>query len=238
MPRRAQFCGEFIYHVLNRAAKRARLFESRDDFVTAEILLARARAATAMRLLDYCTMPNHFHLILWPTSGSQLSQFMRRFTGGHAQAWQTMRGTTGSGAVYQGRYKAIPVQSGRHFYNVCRYVQRNPLRAGLVARAEEWPWSSLWRRVHDEGAELLTPWPLPYPANWLATLNAPVPPEELCQIRIAIQRGVPLGDPDWTEIAARAVGLQSRLRPRGRPRKTGSAENCTRPLLSDGEGVG
>ena len=238
MPRRPQFSGEFIYHVLNRAAKRARLFESADDYITVEILMTRAKGATGMRVLEYCTMPNHFHFILWPTSAGQLSQFMKRFTGGHAQAWQAVRGSAGSGAVYQGRYKAIPVQSGRHFYNLCRYVQRNPLRAGLVTRAEEWPWSSLWRRVHHEGTDLLSSWPTPCPENWLEILNAPTAPDELSEIRAAIRRGIPIGDPEWIKTAASTVGLQNHLRRRGRPRKNVSAENCTRPLLAEGEGVG
>lgn len=120
MPRRPQFCGEFIYHVMNRAAKRTRLFRQTADYITAEKLLLEAKTALDIRILSYCIMPNHWHLIVWPVSGSQLSQFMRRFTGRHAQHWQAHYSTAGSGAVYQGRYKAIPVQTGNYFYNVCR----------------------------------------------------------------------------------------------------------------------
>ena len=228
MPRRAQFRGEFIYHVLNRSAKRMQLFEANSDYIVAESLLLRTKKATGVRILDYCFMPNHFHFILWPRTGSEMSQFMRRFTGLHAQLWQNAKRSTGSGAVYQGRYKAIPVQTGRYFYNVCRYVHRNPLRAGLVTRAEDWPWSSLWQRLHNEGIDLLDAWPIPYPVDWLQIVNAPAEPTDLQTVRRAISRGIPLGEPDWVEKTAETVGLNTRLRPPGRPSK--QVENCTRPL--------
>lgn len=80
MPRRARFCGEFIYHVMNRAAKRVQLFDSNSDYIAVESLLVKAKMATGIRLLDYCIMPNHFHFILWPNSGAQMSQFMRTDT--------------------------------------------------------------------------------------------------------------------------------------------------------------
>ena len=230
MPRRTQFCGEFIYHVMNRAAKRVQLFDANSDYIAVEGLLLKAKMATGIRLLDYCIMPNHFHFILWPKAASQMSQFMRRFTGAHAQFWQTAKCSTGSGAVYQGRYKAIPVQTGQHFYNVCRYVERNPLRAGLVTRAEEWPWSGLWRRLHGEHVDLLDPWPIPCPHDWLQTLNAPAEAGDVENVQSAIRRGIPLGDPDWIEKTAEAVGLKSRLRPPGRPTRT-PRKNCTRPLF-------
>jgi putative transposase len=216
---------------MNRAAKRVQLFDDTRDYIAAENLLFKAKMATGIRLLDYCIMPNHFHLILWPRAASQMSQFMRRFTGAHAQFWQTAKGTAGSGAVYQGRYKAIPVQTGEHFYRVCRYVERNPLRAGLVTTAEEWPWSGLWRRLHDEDVDLLDPWPTPCPRDWLQTINAPADVNETATVQAAIKRGGPFGDPDWVDKTAEAVGLKHRLRSAGRPKAIRG--NCTRPLLSD-----
>jgi putative transposase len=230
MPRRKQFLGEFIYHVMNRAAKRVQIFESDTDYIAAESLLRKAKTETDVRLLDYCLMPNHFHFIIWPKAASQMSQFMRLFTGSHAQLWQFARGSVGSGAVYQGRYTAIPVQTERYFYNLSRYVQRNPLRAGLVTRAEEWRWSSLWRRLHGEGVDLLEPWPIDCPNDWLETVNAPVEAAETETIRTAIKRGIPLGDPAWIEETAEIVGLKGRLRRPGRPKK--HVGNCTRPLIT------
>jgi putative transposase len=213
---------------MNRAAKRARLFEGGCDYLAVENLLLKAKIATRMRLLAYCIMPNHWHLILWPTSATQMSQFMRRFTGNHAQLWQHARSTVGSGAVYQGRYKAIPIQTGTYFYNACRYVERNPLRSDLVHRAEDWPWSSAWRRAHAEEGELLDRWPTPCPHNWLETLNAAATTGDVDTVRAAIQRNVPLGDPEWAKTTTEAMGLTGRLP--GRPRKP-AEKNCTRPQL-------
>lgn len=212
---------------MNRAAKRAQLFDSSADYLAVETLLHRAKTATEIRLLDYCIMPNHFHLIIWPKAASQMSQFMRIFTGAHAQFWQLARGTVGSGAVYQGRYKAIPVQTGRYFYNVCRYVQGNPLRAGLVTRAEEWRWSSLWRRLHGEDIDLLDPWPIPCPDNWLESVNRPKDAVDVDTLRQAIRRGIPFGDPGWIEKAGQSIVDKRQRRPRGRPKKPSEKSHPT-----------
>src|SRR5262245_51292055 len=121
MPRRIRSeRSDLVFHVMNRGAKRALLFTSDSDYRAMEALLFSAKEITGMRLLAYCIMPNHWHLILWPTSGQQMSQFMRWLTGTHAQRWQAFHDSIGTGAVYQGRYKAIPVQTEHHFLTVCR----------------------------------------------------------------------------------------------------------------------
>jgi putative transposase len=207
-----------VYHVLNRGAKRTRLFDSSSDYSAFENILCEAQARTAMRLLAYCIMPNHWHFVLWPDSASQMSQFMHWLTLTHAQRWQVFHQTVGCGPVYQGRYKAIPVQTETQFLNVCRYVERNPLRAGLVLHAQEWQWSSLWRRHHGPH-DALDKWPVPQPGNWTAIVDEPDQDQELDRIRLAVTRGAPLGDPQWVKQTAGALGLDSCLRPRGRPKK-------------------
>ena len=125
-----------------------------------------------MRVLAYCVMPNHFHLVCWPAIDGQLPRFMRWVTGTHAARWRSWTGTRGYGAVYQGRYRCSPVKSDGHLIAVCRYVERNPLRASLVEWAEDWPWSSLQQRLKGVDAVQLTDWPAPRPFNWLAMVNA------------------------------------------------------------------
>jgi putative transposase len=95
-----------------------------------------------MPILAYCVMPNHFHFVLGPTLSPILSTFMHKLTMTHSKRWQAFRGTTGTGPVYQGRFKALFLGDARHFATVCRYVEQNPVRAGLVSRPEDWPWSS------------------------------------------------------------------------------------------------
>lgn len=106
------------------------------------------------------------------------------------------------------------------FLTVCRYVERNALRANLVGRAEDWRWGSLAaRRARGEDRPVLTPWPIERPRDWTARVNRPFGPKEEETIQRSIQRGQPFGSASWqAEVAAR-LGLESVLRPRGRPRK-------------------
>jgi len=172
-----------------------------------------------MRLLGYCVMPNHWHLVLWPRNDGDLSEFMRWLTVTHTQRWHSHRHTAGSGPLYQGRFKSFPIQDDDHFLTVSRYVERNALRARLALKAEHWRWSSLWHRVHGEASGLLDPGPLPLPKNWLPYVNRDESEGELVQVRKCIIRGSPFGDPSWIRRTAKKLGLDSTLRPRGRPRK-------------------
>ena len=144
-PRRAAE-GGLIYHALNRANGRSTVFETDDDYAAFERVMAQAVARQGMRLLADCLMPNHFHLLLWPRADGDLSAFMRWLTLTHTQRWHAHRSSAGTGHLYQGRFKSFVVQSDEHFLTVCRYVERNALRANLVERAEDWRWGSLWAR--------------------------------------------------------------------------------------------
>jgi putative transposase len=135
--------------------------------------------------------------------------------------WQKIRKRVGEGHVYQGRFKSFPVASDEYFDQVTRYVERNALRGKLVDRAEDWQWSSLWRRERGtlEQRRWLGPWPLPQPRRWLELVNKPQNESELAALRRCGKRGQPLGDADWIASTAKELGLESTLTPRGRPRK-------------------
>ncbi|GAC1450827.1 MAG: transposase [Isosphaeraceae bacterium] len=214
--------GGLVYHALNRANTLMRLFHDDDDYEAFEQALAEALSRHDTRLLAYCVMPTHFHLVLWPHSDGDLSRFMRWLTMTHTQRWHARRQSAGSGHLYQGRYKSFPVQTDGHFLTVCRYVERNALRAGLVRKAELWRWGSLWRYTTRKPppGPVLSPWPVPRSRNWVQRVNSPFDPSEGDAVRRSIQRGQPFGDPDWQAQTATRLGLQSTLRPRGRPRKT------------------
>ncbi len=219
MPRRPRMAtGNFIYHVMNRRAGSATLFHSDADFAAFQRVLEEARGRVAMRLLAYCVMPNHWHLIVWPQQDGDLSEYMRWLTLTHTQRWHAAHGTVGTGALYQGRFKSFPVQEGEHFYAVCRHVERNAIRANLVQKAEDWPWCSLWAWLHNTVDVSLYPWPLPRPSDWARIVDQPQDKAELHALHGSLQRGTPLGSPEWTEHTARLLGLESTLRPRGRPR--------------------
>jgi putative transposase len=219
-PLRSTF-GGVVYHVLNRANRRMRIFASAADYEAFLTVLEEARVRTGMRILSYCIMPNHWHLVVWPSRDGELSQFAGWLVQTHTQRYQTCRDLVGTGHLYQGRFKSLPVQQDGHLFQLCRYVEANARRAGLVRRAEEWPWSSAWQRAHDASARpcTLSDWPLPRPPDWLAILNRKSHTEILEAIHDAVRRGRPYGEKEWTHRAAVIHKLESALSPRGRPRK-------------------
>ncbi len=212
--------GGYVYHVLNRANLRQPLFDKDGDYEAFERVLAEACARVPVRLLSYCVMPNHWHLIVWPRKDGDLSRFVGWLTLTHTQRWHAHRHTTGSGHLYQGRFKSFPVQEDDHLLTVCRYAERNPKRAALVRRAEDWRWGSLWRRECGTAAEraMLAEWPVARPRRWVEIVNAAQTAAEEEAMRAAIQRSRPVGGDVWVNRAARRLGLEATLRPRGRPK--------------------
>jgi len=213
--------GGLIYHVLNRANARMTIFENPEDFEAFERVLQEAVERSQTRLLAYCVLPNHWHLVVWPQENGELSRFTGWLTLTHTQRWHAHRHSSGSGHVYQGRFKSFPVQDDDHFYAVCRYVERNALRANLVERAEDWTWGSLhrWRDGTPKEKSLLAPWPLPRQRGWVEHVNAPQTEAELRALRRSVQRGGPFGEASWCDRMVRRLGLESTLRPQGRPKK-------------------
>jgi putative transposase len=166
MPRRARtLIGGYAYHVLNRANGRLRVFRKDADFAAFEQIVGEAHARVPLRILGYVIMGNHWHFVVWPRAGraSEVSDFFRWLSVTHAQRWHAHHGTSGMGHLYQGRFKSFPIASDEHLLAVLRYVERNPLRAGLVDRAEDWRWGSLFRRVKGtlEERALLSAGPVP-----------------------------------------------------------------------------
>lgn len=220
MPRRPRFASAgYAFHVLNRGAGRQTLFHEQRDYDAFVNLLEEARGQAPMRVLAYCLMPNHWHLVLWPETDDALSAYMHWLTTTHCHRWQAFYGSAGCGPVYQGRFKSFPVQADDHFLAVCRYVERNALRAGIVSRAELWKWSSLWQRVNNSPAVALSAWPVPLGATWLEYVNEPQNEMELATIRNSVNRGRPYGSATWVREVAKRLGLESTLRSRGNPRK-------------------
>lgn len=124
--------------MLNRRAGRLSLFEKPTDYSAFEKILHEAHTRTGIRIGAYCLMPNHWHLLLWPHNDGELSEVMRWITVTHTQRWHAHRHSSGTGSVYQRRFKSFPVEADGHFITVARYVERNALPAGLVQRAEVW----------------------------------------------------------------------------------------------------
>ncbi len=252
--------GGFVYHVINRGNGRADVFHSPEDFAAFERVLSLACERFRMRLLAWVLMNNHFHLVLWPRRAGDLQAFMQWVTTCHVRRYH--KHYKSSGHVWQGRYRCFPVEEGSHLLTVLRYVERNPVRAGMVRKAQDWRFSSASKggRIRSEakvpgpiaasdepariaadrasaseagqkGAPTATAWsqtplgawlvegPTPRPEPWLRFVNREEEAELLARLREAANRGSPFGDEAWREKAARKLGLESTIRPRGRPKK-------------------
>ena len=219
MPRVARASvGGICYHVINRGNARATVFHAPDDFRAFLVALGEAVEHIDPRVIAYCVMPNHFHFVLWPKGDGDMSRFMQWLLTAHVRRYHAVHGS--SGHLWQGRYKAFPIQEDNHLLTVLRYVERNPLRSRLVRRAENWPWSSLSGRGADkEAPPFLRDGPCPLPVDWADIVNAGQSEEELNRVRASVSRGTPFGDERWTIRAAARLSIESSLRPRGRPRK-------------------
>jgi len=212
--------GGVVYHVLNRAVGRGCIFRKEGDYKAFEKVLLQAHERTGTRLLAYCIMPNHWHLVLWPREDGELSQYVRWLSVTHTQRWHAHHHSAGTGPLYQGRFKSFPIQKDGHLRIACRYVEGNPVRAGLAVRASEWRWSSAGGRA-GTARPWLTPrelWPTPAPADWEKWVNSPANQAELDAVRRSVVRGAPFGDDRWTRRTARRLSLESSLRPPHRPK--------------------
>lgn len=209
-----------MYHVFNRGNCRMDIFDKPGDFAAFIKLLEEARKRTGMRILGYCLMDNHWHLVLWPKHAADLARFIGWLCTTHVRRWRAHRGNVGEGHVYQGRFKSFIVERDEHLLMLMSYVEGNRLRAGLVRRAEDWPWSSLVAAAGaDEIAIELTPWPVDRPKNWLQIVNRPIDDRTVARLRTSIARGRPFGDQKWVERTVRRLELLSTVRDAWRPRK-------------------
>lgn len=199
-------------HVLSRGNRRAQVFQSVDDYSDFIRLLDDARKRLEVKLYAFCVMPNHFHLVAGFEAAEQLSSFMQLWLTRHVRRHHKQRGTTGEGHIWQDRCKSFQIQEDAHLLTVLRYVLMNPVRAKLVETPWAWRWSSLW---FDP---MLAAWPVEPPLPLRDWLHVPLESDEEKRIQTSIRRNAPFGDELWQRATARAEGLESTLRPLGRPK--------------------
>jgi putative transposase len=201
MPRPKRSCeaGE-VYHLINRGNKKARVFIEATDYQEFVMAMADAAERTGVRHMTFCIMPNHFHIVAQSSAENDISSYMQRLMNAHIRNYQDRHGTKGTGHIYQGRYRPIQVVTDQQFLNVCRYVDANPLRAGLVDRAEHWLWGGLALKKSRDGRRLLSPWPVEKPADWLDRVNRQQSEALLNEIRKAIARRRPLDGTDFLQL--------------------------------------
>jgi putative transposase len=217
MPRVARaVVPELPHHVTQRGNRRQRTFFSDDDYLLYTELMAASCRKHGVEVWAYCLMPNHAHLVAVPRTPDALRRAIgeahRRYTVeiNRREGW--------TGYLWQGRFASFPMDD-RYALSASRYVERNPVRAGLVPHVDEYRWSSA--RAHLLGcddklvsvAPLLSRMP-----EWSAFLGAAVHPELADELRRHSNTGRPLGTDEFVRNLERQVGRVLKAGKVGRPR--------------------
>ncbi len=172
-----------IYHVILRANAKIKIFNSEEDYLLFEYTFIQAIDRFDMRIYVFEIMPTHIHLAPSPLRDGDLSKFMHWLTMTFTQRYHKKYGTTGTGHLFQGRYKSFIVKDEKYLLQLFVYIERNAFKANLVQSAEDWRWSSLWIRLKGNKfkKKMLAPWPIDIPDNYLNILNSPliINPDEL-----------------------------------------------------------
>jgi putative transposase len=188
---RADVC----YHVIDRGNARQQVFHSAADYEAFLDLVQETCESIPIRIHSHILMPNHFHFILRPYLDGDLSRWVHRLLTTHVRRHHARHET--SGHLWQGRFKAFPIEDDAHLLAVLRYVERNALRSGLVRRAEDWLWCSLQTRLSGQIPAFLSDVPVSLPSDWVERVNAPMTAAELNAIRRCVQRGAPYGSAEF-----------------------------------------
>lgn len=217
MPRIARGLTDgFVFHVLNRGNGKNDIFHKHGDYHAFIGVMAEAVEMFDVNFLAYCLMPNHFHLLLQPDRGIELSRMMQWLMTCHVRRYHQHYGT--SGHVWQGRYKSFIVQEDEHLLTVIRYVEGNPVRSGLAKSANSWRWSSHQERLNNIGGKILSDLPVVLPANWTEYVDGAMGTCEVERLRKSVNRQAPYGRDEWIKALCGALGLESTVRERGRPK--------------------
>lgn len=226
MPRRPRSVfPDVAHHVTQRGNDRQTVFHSPADRLLYLDLLRRHTVRSGVRILGYCLMTNHIHLVAVPEREDSLAQCLARVHSEYALTLNRAEGRCGH--LWQNRFYSCPLDE-RHLITALLYIDLNPVRAGLIATAWEWPWSSA--RAHSAELAVDTVLDCDWAAycrfwnhrEWQDLLMAGMSDGESCAVRVATRNGEPLGSVDFVIGLERQAGRRLRPLPRGRPRKMAS----------------
>ncbi len=237
MPRfpRPVFAG-IPHHVTQRGNRQERVFFRDSDRITYLRCLGKFAVRYGVKVLAYCLMDNHVHLIVVPASEHALEQVFRPLHTKYAQRVNRLK--SWKGHLWQGRYFSSALDDA-YLWAAVRYVERNPVRAGIVAKAEDYPWSSAQAHCGLRSDGVLSSdrrWLADFNVgDWSAWLASDDDPTKLEVLRQHADRGLPCGEEDFVAELERQAGQSLRLRPRGRPKappvEDEGAENVCVPIL-------
>lgn len=211
---------------MNRSAKQLTLFDGNADYELFLRVLSEAEDSCPIRLLEYCVMPNHWHLLVWPERDDQLSRYMQWITGVHGQRWRRARDLVGRGAVYQGRFRWVAIQDGQHYGIARRYVYQNPVRARLVEHPAEWRWSSAYVGPTPIRPNLAQG---PLDCDTLSPgIDVPLESRLIDDMRQRLKTGQPFGDSTWSASLEAQTWLTAVLRAHLKGNRPGALESTNK----------
>jgi putative transposase len=207
------------HHVTQRGNGRQQVFRNPADFALYKDLLMRYAERSGLGLWAYCLMPNHIHLVWVPTRKESLPSALGRTHADYAKHFNIAGRTCGH--VWQARYFSCPMDLWQ-CWRAMAYVERNPVRAGLVTAAADYPWSSAAAHTGwaDDPMVDLAAWRSEYDAaRWSTVLTTSIDEEAAAErVRQATLRGRPLGDEAFVQRLEEITGRCLHYRPPGRPR--------------------
>ena len=222
MPRLARIVFAGVpHHVTQRGNRREEVFFTEDDRHQYLEWLADYCQHYKVEVLAYCLMTNHIHLVVVPLTEASLQQALKPLHMRYAQQLNRQRGWTGH--VWQGRYFSSPLDEA-YTWAAIGYVERNPVRAKLVRKAERYPWSSAAGHCGLRSDGVITAksyWQKQFVAigDWSSWLAEGEDPEQRETLRRHIEKGLPCGKASFIRKLERLAGRSLEFRAQGRPRK-------------------
>ncbi len=214
-----------IYHVINRGNNRQNVFDKPEDFEAFLRSMRDLKERRSFELYGYCLMTNHIHLLIKPLE-TTISRVMQSLLVSHTQRYH--RRYKSGGHVWQGRFKSPVVQDDEHLLRVLRYIEANPVKAGMVDRAGDYAWSSFAAHGLGEPNDLLDPAEAYQQMTgdtkirqrkWSRYVHCQPDEDESRAIGQSIATGLPYGSEGWINALGRKLKLDLTIRPRGRPKK-------------------
>jgi len=191
MPRTARkLVDGAYYHIINRGNNKNTIFRTRLDYRVFIGLLSEAKRRYPLTVFGYCLMPNHFHLIVYARDGGHVRAFIHWTMTCFAHYYHATYNT--SGHIWQGRFKNLLIEREEHLIVALRYIENNPVRAGMVRSSWDWEWSSIRQQCQRDYSGLIDPPPFAVPADWLNLVNMPLTPKEFEAIKRRNKRDSPL----------------------------------------------
>jgi putative transposase len=219
MPRIARIVGTgYPHHIIQRGNNRQQVFFDDGDRRAYLAFLRRFASENDCRINAYCLMSNHTHLLLVPLKNASLSKTMQKLSLRFTQHINDRYDRTGR--LWECRFHSCLIEKETHLWAVCRYIERNPVRAGIVNEPLQYRWSSAEVNAHGEKDGIVEPiWQSHLEREeYLRFLNQPEDEKLRQHISDATTIGRPIGSEKFLQQIGELLGVVSKPRPRGRPR--------------------